>query len=96
MILARRLESQQFGFWLPVYFGDEYAERAIKRIVLREFRKTVTQFKLEGYLVRIKNFAWVQHETFLDCECERYRKTFGWKADLICMEISDVRDEPHS
>lgn len=93
MELAFNLPSMQFGYWLPVYKGDGYAARAIKRIVLRSFQDKVTKLKYSSSnrknFVTVKNFQWIQHEyNILECQtCEPYENTYGWKADFTVLEI---------
>ena len=90
MELIQLLPTNQYCFWLPVYHGDEAATRAVKRIVLRAFRHKVVHLKAQGNVVRVRDFRWVEHHDFIDCEvCEPFLHTFGWKATIQSWEISN-------
>lgn len=89
MLLAQPLPAHTYGFWLPVWRGDEEHTRAIKRIVLRSFKQLIREMKApKGTLLAVKDFTWVENtfekdDTFGD----PYYKTYGWKAEIISVRL---------
>lgn len=75
----QELPRNQFGYWLEVPIDHPEDDRAVKRIVLRQFKHLIQRYLYDGLRPHVREFRWYVKNYKNAGFPDDVGRTYGWK-----------------